>query len=94
LRAIPPWLEWHLSKKVLLEIHKMPAKGKQPIKRKGLEDAVQELRNRASKIQVLAAAMERRGLAEISVMNQPMLERAMKSIDRFILSCRSEIGEA
>jgi len=71
----------------------MPAKGRQPITAKEMEALAKQLRSKAALIQTLAAKIREQEREEIRVMNQPMVERGMNSIDRFILSCKRELGE-
>lgn len=71
----------------------MPGHGKKPIKASELEEIAAELRLRAGKIAKLATVMEKKKLPHAEVMGEPMVQRSLKSIDRFISSCKIEMGE-
>lgn len=69
----------------------MPAKGRQPLTKEQLEKLAAELKARATILNYLAKKMTAKQVIE--VMNLPMVERGMDSLDRFILNCKRELGE-
>lgn len=71
----------------------MPGHGKKPIDISEFGRYAKELRRRASVLAALEKAARTKGVQTPEVMGQPMVEQSLQSIDRFILSCKRELGE-
>jgi len=70
----------------------MPGKGKKPIGPDDMDQIVADLRVRAEAISAMSRAMQDEGMKTVEVMGTPMVRRGLKDIDRFILSCKRELG--
>ncbi|MEM8864442.1 MAG: hypothetical protein AAGF31_02715 [Planctomycetota bacterium] len=71
----------------------MAGKEKQSTDAEGVLTVSAGLRKRANAIQALATVMEQAEIEAIDVTNTRMVERGMKAVDNFILSCKRELGE-
>lgn len=71
----------------------MAGQGKKPIGIEQLHRYADELIRRANVLKAVSDSGKAKGIWEPEVMGQPMMDRSLKSIDGFILSCKRELGE-
>lgn len=71
----------------------MAGKGKKPVKAEDLEEAVRQLRARATALNQLAHKISLRPEGQIEAMGLPMVTKSYDPIDNFIRDCKKGLGE-
>lgn len=71
----------------------MAGKGRKPVKAEDIDEAVRELRARATTLSQLARKVEQKPDGEIDAMGLPMVKKTYGSIDSFIRDCKKGLGE-
>lgn len=73
----------------------MASRGKKPISPQRLSEIARDLKRRVIEIESLSKKAKRyiEEGNDLTVMGEPMVARAQSSIDKFILSCKRELGE-
>ncbi len=81
------------SLKTFYEGHPMAGKGKKGLSEEELAELAKEFRNRARALSQIIKAMKAKKKSKVYAMGRPMVVRGLASIDRFILSCKRDVGE-
>lgn len=70
----------------------MAGRGKQKLKPEDLEAVASELRKRAAELAGMAKRMKTESRPAIEAMGLPMVDRGIGYVDKFILSCKRDLG--
>ncbi len=71
----------------------MASVGKKPVSLELLDEVADEIRLRLKAVTRIKKVMEKRDLEVIQAMGRPMVTRGLADVDRFIRSCKKELGE-